>query len=185
MATMPVAARPAARQIAIRPGVVLGTDRDLTLEEFALDMLPNLKNIDLSRSCLPGQIADVRKLWPVSRDVVEPSDQDKNSQGILSGRVLKSKFLVQSHKDVKRRLRHQRAIRECPPAQEDAHSFICSPANSKKRWASLRSKDGTVSRNSSSEKPAARWSISGAASKSIGPRFALCLPVTFSNNREH
>jgi hypothetical protein len=44
--------------------------------------------------------------------------------------------------------------------KEDAHSFICSPANSRKRCAWPRSKDGTVSRNSSSEKPAVRWSIS-------------------------
>jgi hypothetical protein len=81
------------------------------------------------------------------------------------------------------RLLHQCAVRKRPPAhfrdglhliarksqskprihalvKEDAHSFICSPANSRKRCAWPRSKDGTVSRNSSSEKPAVRWSIS-------------------------
>jgi hypothetical protein len=89
--------------------------------------------------------------------VVELSDQDDNSQGAVSSRILKPEVLVQSHQniEVSRRCCHQRAISKPSPAhlrdapyfvagkgqskarvhalvKEDAHSFICSPASSRK-----------------------------------------------------
>ena len=65
------------------------------------DKLRDLKDVDLSGFRLPGQIADLRKLWPVSGNVVELSDQDNNSQGVLSNLVLKLEVLFQSYKDIK------------------------------------------------------------------------------------
>jgi hypothetical protein len=62
-----------------------------------MSKLPDLQNTDLSRFRLPRQIADLPKLWPISGDVVESSDQDNDSQGLPLSLVLKPEILVQGY----------------------------------------------------------------------------------------
>jgi len=73
------------------------------------------------------EIADLRKLWPVGGNMVELSDQDDNSQGVLSSLVLKLEVLVQSYEDIKAGggFLHQCAVRERPPAHfRDGLHFV-------------------------------------------------------------
>lgn len=119
---------------------------------------PNVKNFDLAGPGPSDDIADLRKLWPVGGKIIEPGDQNHDSQRVSSQRILKLEILVQGDKDIKlpSGCFHQAPVRERLPShfrgslnrvswtrqpkpgvhafvKEDAHSFICSPASSMKR----------------------------------------------------
>jgi hypothetical protein len=121
------------------------------------EKLPDSQGADPPRSGLPDQIADLSKLWPIGRQMVELGDKDNNAHGVLSGLVLKGEILVRSDQTIEKRGRfpNQRTVLEPPPThfrdalhlvagkgqskarvyalvKADAHSLICSPASSRK-----------------------------------------------------
>lgn len=79
---------------------------------------PDRQNTDLSGFRPLGQVANLGKLWPVSRKMIEPGDQDNDPQGVPLSRVLKLKSLVQRHEDIemRRRFHHQPPVGEGLPA---------------------------------------------------------------------
>jgi hypothetical protein len=74
--------------------------------------LPDLKNVDLPGFCSSRHIANLAKLLPVSSEMIESSDQNNDTQGVATSRVLKSEILVESHENVEegRRFLHQAPV---------------------------------------------------------------------------
>src|SRR5579872_4800584 len=152
---------------------------------WQLKRLVDLHYCRLSRFGAECRVANHAKLRTICVEVVEGSLQHQNPDRECPGRILEFKILIQRYENVESAgcLPQQAAVSQRPPShfcdclhfffrerqpetgvyafvKEDAHSNICSPASLRNSWAFSRSREGTVSRNSSSEKPAARCSRS-------------------------